>query len=127
MCKIHARGDDVGTQSGDRAGDEACVMSEWFKIESSPRDGTPVDLWSNDVRWTDCSWNRLSRPLLKNGINKTRNKWVYLDNEGCYDEVWGIPTHWMPIPMSPQSPSQFRAYVEQFGCTIITDDKPVDE
>jgi hypothetical protein len=61
----------------------------WQPIETAPKDGTTVDLWSghHQRRWADCCWN-------------DGKWWVY--NNG-YEPYEFDPTHWMPLPEPPQS------------------------
>jgi hypothetical protein len=64
----------------------------WQPIETAPRDGTRVDLWTNygervaDAKWDKDGWREWSL----GGFDSM--EWVRLD---------GTPTHWMPLPPPP--------------------------
>jgi hypothetical protein len=61
-------------------------MSEWQPIETAPKDGTPVDLWTaEDGRFADACWNSTRR--------RWETQWERLANS--------VPTHWMPLPPPP--------------------------
>ena len=61
-------------------------MMKWQPIETAPRDGTYIDIWSpRDGRVTEVFWDTEG------------DDWVSL----C--TVWsGNPTHWMPLPEPPE-------------------------
>ena len=66
----------------------------WLLIDTAPKDGTRVDLWCDDARYTDCYW--------KGGPK--RGCW-WAPNQD-YDGVDGVlcrhgATHWRPIPTPP--------------------------
>lgn len=72
-------------------------MSDWLPIESAPKDGTEVFLWSRD-RLVAGSWR------VDEGFASKEPMW--LDNS--YDDFsCGFastpldPTHWMPLPPPP--------------------------
>lgn len=57
-------------------------MSDWQPIETAPKDGTVIDLWSRDFgRLTDEWWDIEDQCWALSGIAR--------------------PTHWMPIPEPP--------------------------
>jgi hypothetical protein len=63
----------------------------WQDIKSAPRDGTVIDLWADDKRWTDCHWT---------GANWFTPYGIY--NCGAEMELHGHhPSHWMPLPPPP--------------------------
>jgi hypothetical protein len=66
-------------------------MTEWQPIETAPKDGTLVDLWSglHGNRWTDYSW-------------AAGRWWRYSFG---YEPFEFNPTHWMPIPSPPTEKS----------------------
>lgn len=69
-------------------------MSDWRSIETAPKDGTPVDLWTNrGERITDAIWKD--------------NFWKYWGIGGFetmeYCRIEGIATHWMELPQPPAS------------------------
>jgi coenzyme F420-reducing hydrogenase delta subunit len=72
-------------------------MNDWKLIESAPRTGESIDLWTyNGYRYTDCfydlgskCWVQRVRYLQKN--MKRVTKFMHVIN----------PTHWMAIPEGP--------------------------
>ena len=70
------------------------IMSKWLPIETAPKDGTLVDLWSveNDrgSRYVDLYWND--------------HECCWQDEHGQYSSDWfdGIFTHWMLSPEPPE-------------------------
>lgn len=81
-------------------------MSEWQPIETAPKDGTVVDLWSEEFgrqpgcyfglpshecgeygRYCDSDWHNLTPG------------WVSDMNEPIW---WDDTTHWMPLPEPPK-------------------------
>lgn len=79
-------------------------MSEmkWNPIETAPRDGTEIDVWSDGRRYPDAAW---ARP---DGAPVDYKAWCFLDAEvNRCDVSWYIteikpePTHWMPLPPPP--------------------------
>lgn len=70
-------------------------MSEWLDIESAPKDGSYIDVWTSyDERVTDVVWR------------KNRLRWEHWSIGGFDTMEWvkvdGKPTHWMPTPKSPE-------------------------
>lgn len=68
----------------------------WKTIESAPRDGSYVDLWTDTgggERLIDC--------IYRNG------RWMYWVPDGFgdgeYEVVPGIASHWMVVPEPPES------------------------
>ena len=63
----------------------------WRDIESAPKDGTKIDLYTFNGREPDCKWHR--------------DEWVYYGID-MFDS-WGWvklgqkATHWMPVPEAP--------------------------
>jgi hypothetical protein len=60
----------------------------WQPIETAPKDGTLIDLWTPAGRLTDYGWG--------------------LDGAECWTHPDGYvadaqPTHWMPLPPPPAS------------------------
>ena len=74
-------------------------MSTWQPIETAPKDGTRIDLWtktwiaaSDSFMWkriTDCRWSK------GDALTNTPARW-----SGC--DPNRVPTHWMPIPAAPE-------------------------
>lgn len=69
-------------------------MSDWKPIETAPKDGTIVDLWTRiGERWTDCHWNVDKGDWLRWGLDSWGgNGW-----QRIVDPL----THWMPLPPPP--------------------------
>lgn len=89
-------------------------MSEWQDIESAPRDGTPVDLWSTaGVRLTDVRWLRGAQADPERcgpgGIweHLAMDGWRLPDQtrEGCGCLAEECLSHWMPLPAPPNRPT----------------------
>ncbi len=67
---------------------------EWQSIESAPKDGTVIDIWTKNGRYTDCKWNPIK--------NCFQHWWV---NDFESFEWTGLPyiaTHWMPLSEPPK-------------------------
>lgn len=88
-------------------------MSEWFPIESAPKDGTKIDIWvpAWGRRVPDCVWCEAWET--KYGF-KVQEHWFHDIAGGEYcdrfvnpgapiegPDVRGIATHWMPLPEPP--------------------------
>ena len=69
---------------------------KWEPIETAPKDGTRIDLWSRSERVPNARWDA------------RRKAWVHdwLGDFDSIDEVRvdGNPTHWMPLPPPPEAP-----------------------
>ncbi|WPM80874.1 hypothetical protein R5W60_05345 [Brucella pseudintermedia] len=67
----------------------------WMPIESAPKDGTVIDLWSDEYgRLTDCYWGA---PMAYEGgetgwVNAHSNEWAESPDEFI---------HWRPLPLPP--------------------------
>lgn len=62
----------------------------WQPIETAPKDGTHITVFSPHalpctVHWFDGGWHL--------SVNQCGEYSAY---------VWGLPTHWMPLPPPPQ-------------------------
>lgn len=69
-------------------------MTQWQPIESAPKDGTKVDLWTfNGERWCDCWWHK--------GQEAWASDWSCQSERGFVIR-YGQPTHWMPLPAPPE-------------------------
>ncbi|WGR59952.1 DUF551 domain-containing protein [Paracoccus ferrooxidans] len=69
-------------------------MRDWQPIETAPRDGTKIDLWTGyNERIADSMW--------LNGRG-----WVFWGTDGFespgWEKVFPAPTHWMPLPQPPE-------------------------
>ena len=84
----------------DRIGDDAAdaliagmaAVVEWHPIETAPKDGTYVDVWTHlGEREAKATW--------------VRGSWRVwgTDEYGSpgWEKVTGLPTHWTPIPPLP--------------------------
>ena len=88
----------------------------WRSIESAPKDGTVIDLWCvNDkysrtdegarrlsVRFADCAWSEDDKAwqfVVDDGMHML----LTVKTDEC-SEGW-TPTHWTPIPAPPQEAS----------------------
>lgn len=74
-------------------------QSAWQPIETAPKDGTRIDVWSGhrqaDVCWLDCVWEyRNSKPF---------QGWFWTNDDGEPILVEDV-THWMPLPAPPTPP-----------------------
>jgi len=68
-------------------------MSEWQPIETAPKNGTPIICFTPDENFSE-----------KTGFDliwwePSEGAWFY----GAADFFSASPTHWMPLPRSPQS------------------------
>lgn len=79
----------------------------WLPIESAPRDGTVIDLWSDhriaNMQWCERqnAWGHsywtMGHARNPNTRKPFRRTDISLDLK---------PTHWMPLPEPPQPPPQ---------------------
>lgn len=73
-------------------------MNKWQPIETAPKDGSNILLYSPDGIY-EASWS-LRYPPAKDGF------WRPLDLPshgcGCCGEPDDEPTHWMPLPEPPE-------------------------
>jgi hypothetical protein len=82
-------------------------MSEWLPIESTPKDGTFVDLWfwDPDERIPNCSWRTENVPF----ESRKATGWFRQHDEFGWDQVWlpedphPGPSHWMTPPKPPEA------------------------
>jgi len=90
------RWDQVQHQSAWEVGIKAAIAEHEARkrqgMETAPKDGTKIDLWTENGRIADCWWS--------NGY------WVHwwmggFDQMGAY-RIGEIPTHWMPVPEGPR-------------------------
>jgi len=101
---------------GGTAGAHCAVSagSVWLPIESAPKDGTHIDLFCAgefDSRWTDCYWGKPHHCCGEAG-EYCDSDWHYAEDNwvdsGFNDFMPDTPTHWMPIPASPNVRAQPR-------------------
>lgn len=78
------------------------VMAEgearrWKAIESAPKDGTAIDVWSDGCRHCDVEW----------AVEK--KAWATYGYDSMEHLGWHVlkpqPTHWTPIPAPPKEAS----------------------
>lgn len=62
-------------------------MSEWQPIETAPKDGTAILVWTGR-RCTCANWSNRQFKRWNNGWDHDRNGFI-------------DPTHWMPLPEPP--------------------------
>jgi hypothetical protein len=70
---------------------------EWQPIETAPKDGRLVDVWTVRGRVADVHW----------GVDTEGNQavgWLKPYNPDINSQLMreGAPTHWMPLPASPK-------------------------
>lgn len=70
-------------------------MSEWQKIETAPRDGTPILAYlafEDEPVFDIIKWD-----------GKPKYPWRYVNNNAFHALVSeDIPTHWQPLPAPPE-------------------------
>lgn len=76
----------------------------WQPLDTAPKDGTPIDMWSRRGRITNARW---LTPVCHVEEYKA---WCAEEYEECgsygltqlvYVEIDPEPTHWMPVPADP--------------------------
>jgi hypothetical protein len=76
------------------------MEGEWQLIETAPKDGGPVLLWT-DTRGSEDEW--YVRDLLDGEHFACHQIGCWIgDAGGWHVEKIGAPTHWMPLPAPPQ-------------------------
>lgn len=80
-------------------------MSEWQSIETAPKDGSCILVWSRT--WA----GEVNRPeedngscyvaFYTNGKSDYHGEWWYVHG-GDAHASWVQPTHWMPLPTPPE-------------------------
>jgi len=71
-------------------------VMEWQPIETAPRDGTVIDLWTRRGTFYQDRWKRYADMWFAKGLGQWRN------GRGDVFINEGIPTHWMPLPNPPE-------------------------
>lgn len=61
-------------------------MTDWQPIETAPKDGRRIDVWSHGRRLTDAAWHQ---------------EWQTWATP--YGRIVYEPTHWMPLPAVPDA------------------------
>jgi hypothetical protein len=83
-------------------------VEAWRPIETAPKDGSYIDLWAHGMRQTDCCWG-LPQHCCGEAGRYCDDEWHGMDN-GWVDSTFNVmvenPTHWMPLPEAPRSPTQ---------------------
>lgn len=70
---------------------------EWRDIESAPKDGTRVDLWTSDgERVCDAYWDNGETPPSWHAPH------MFYDDVGEVEYEGRKATHWLPIPAPPE-------------------------
>jgi hypothetical protein len=67
---------------------------DWQPIETAPKDGTEIDLWSPICkRIPDCKW-----------LDRYATGWFTRGDRGWEEISTAMisPTHWMPLPAPPE-------------------------
>lgn len=70
----------------------------WQPIETAPKDGRRVDLWSaQGFRYPNAAWDTVDHSVSA----ESPYGWTDINHHGSIDEC-GPFTHWMPLPEPPQ-------------------------
>jgi len=83
------------------------VADGWLPIETAPKDGTVIDLWSSEFgRQPDCFWGKREHHCGEAGQycdsdwHSEPDAWIdSAQNTQTFDDI----THWHPLPASPRS------------------------
>jgi len=82
----------------------------WRLIESAPKDGTLIDLFTEGgFRFPSCRWNPSYNPGYEEDglgfweelVSGTVDKFTGIGPYGCSDDDF---SHWQPLPAPPQTP-----------------------
>lgn len=87
------------------------MTDQWQPIETAPKDGTAVDLWTS-------YGERVPNAEYKVLRNRVTACWAYSLGYGengyeLWDEVFPAPTHWRPVPDPPSDVAG-----EQMNCEL---------
>lgn len=79
-------------------------MSEWRPIETAPKDGTWVLIFTADEVLDDAKGRQICVAQWSDYLNggKTTPRWMFAWFDGGYLGPCGEPTHWQPLPTPPQ-------------------------
>lgn len=85
--------------------DKTVEGNGWLSIESAPKDGTVIDLWSAEFgRQPDCFWGKREHHCGEDGQycdsdwHSEPDAWIdSAQNSDTFDDV----THWRPLPAPP--------------------------
>ena len=95
----------IGAEAATDAVEAIALLSAgtWREIETAPKDGTPMLLFSNDYGKHLMGYGRYRR------FDDNSQGWI-ASSFHCYNgEVWTVmsrPTHWMPLPAPPSDGDQ---------------------
>lgn len=81
---------DKGSGAPPHTAVPSCV---WQPIETAPKESVDRLLW-----WPTSH----SLPATVGFWSDMRQRWIDWRRAGNYEEDWGQPTHWMPIPKPPE-------------------------
>lgn len=76
-------------------------MSEWQPIETAPKDGTRVLVFSPDAREPQIFVAWLGSFILPGTKGEEDEGWIDAWSDDLVD-AW--PTHWQPLPAPPEQP-----------------------
>lgn len=83
-------------QQPDAAVDSSGLVGVWTPIQSAPKDGTEIDVWTTSYgRVTNAKWHK--------------GHWCAWGYAEFDNNTWGrlntVLTHWMPVPHDPDTPT----------------------
>ena len=84
-------------------------MSEWRTIDSAPKDGTEILLWTPEGIDVSC-WSELEEDGQQSmghdagfcGLLTCADPGRHMGNPEFFREAVNQPTHWMPLPEPPK-------------------------
>jgi hypothetical protein len=86
------------------------VVGGWLPIESAPKDGAIVDLWvASKQRFSEKTIHyriadaKFCRPEDDSLADECWCSWQYKYDEECLVAISETPTHWMPLPVAPET------------------------
>lgn len=80
-------------------------MNEWQPIETAPKDGTIVLLWSRSSdEWATGLWQDVGLPQFFTPVAGMWVRNLYVAHDPTSNPYLPIndPTHWMPLPPPPE-------------------------
>jgi len=74
-------------------------MSDWATIETAPKDGTKIIVWTVHGEYEMTSWFHL-----EHDVYEETDSGLYRKRRQCYAEGWNgnIPVLWQPLPPPPE-------------------------